>query len=677
MDDTFPLSIALLLASLEWTALAVATAVALRGLWPRVDAPLSPLARLALPAGAALLILAGGVAFGLRAGGAEPSVTPDTVCEAQVVNRCLAGGCHTGGIGSSVAGVLHGSAWNHLHVLVAWLGLSEAAFHVALHGLFALALLLIALAGWATAGPIAGAVAAALTAVLTSHLNIVLGMLYNHRGVTFAGALVTALLTVTATTGRAVPLVLAAVVAAVGTNMHLLCGTLGVAVGLVALVAPGSAARRVGLAALAGLVFAATLFATSPAAWISNARLLLSSAGLASAPAQSSGVASPLWPFVAALAATLALGVFVRRLRVPVLVGLAVIVPKFVFYEVASRSGPMVADDKYLVEAAPALALVLGALAAAALGWLRGLAGPLARRGLTLPVASLLAAAVMVTTPVRRSDLGIDGLPLYSVPDAQALERHLRVERGWSPQRIMAGFRASSEVATASLLEYFAQLAPEAWRAAQAAPSVPGGDGPDVIALTVDAARLEAPLPENWRVLRQAEGRALLVIEGRSWLDWTRFRFCSATDPAPETCVETGFAFGGKVDAEFPPRLPGMPYVSDAQSGRTRVRVHLPVRLDAAPARRVLLAPHLRWRCGATLVGVEGGASQLSADGRRAVLTAEGPQPQTGTVTAEWRLGTDACPWVVNGLVPWLLEVDPTTAQRLPALLPEVDLGAP
>jgi len=675
MEDTLPLWTALLLAAAEWTGLAAALAVAVRALWPAAAGQPRG-GRWALPGLAALLVLLAGAAFSLRAGGTEPSITPDTVCEAQVVSRCLQGVCHTGGIGSSVPGVLHGSAWNHLHVLATWSGLSEQAFHLGLHLLFGVAVLLVALTGWSTGGALVGALAAVLTALFTGRMNIVLGMLYNHRGVSFAGALTTALLVVTATTGRTLPLVLAAVTAAVGTNMHLLCGTLGVAIGLVGLAAPGSPAARVRRTAVASLAFALTLFGTSPAAWISNVALLLSPARLGGggAGAGAGADASTLLGYLV-LAGLLVVGVVVRRVRVPALVGLAVIVPKMVFFELARRGGSIGGDDKYLVEAAPAAALVLAGLVGALLDRLGGLVEPLTRRGLALPLAGALALGALAVVPVRRSDLGIDGLPLYSVPDALALERHLRVERGWSPARTLAGFRASSEVSTASLLEYFAQLAPDPWRAAAATPTPAIPDGADVLALAVPDERLQPPLPASWRGLRSSEGRTLLLIEGPSWLDWTRLQYCVQTADGPETCVPTGFGREGRVNAEFPSRLEGMPYVDDVRSGKTRVRVRFPVRVPPAPAEHVLLAPHLRWRCGGTFVAVEGGASRLEADGRRAVLASGGPAPVEGTVTAEWRLGSDACPWVVNGLVPWLLEVDPDTARRLPDLLPEVDFG--
>lgn len=676
MVDSLPLWFVVLLSSVEVLALAIAAAVALGSLRPREP---SSLARSVV---AGLLVFAGGFAFALRAGASEPSLTPDTVCEAQVVNQCLRGDCHTAGIGSSVAGVVHGSAWNHLHILATWLGLSEGGFHVALHGLFGLAVLVLAAAGWSVGGPLVGALAAVGMAVATADLNIVFGMIYNHRGVPFAGALTTALLVVSARSGRLLPLALAAVVAAIGTNMHLLCGTLGVGVGLVALATPGAWRTRLTRTAVAGLVFLATLLGTSPAAWWSNLRLLQGGLGAGASQAHPVVAGASLWLVVFGVALVLALGVAVRRLRVPVLVGLAVVVPKLVFFEVARRSGAMVGDDKYLVEAAPAVALIVAASLVAAIARLqelgRRLFGPWSRgrwSGAGLPVSAALAGLALVVVPVRPADRGIDGLPLYSVDDAISLEQHLRVERGWNPVRILAGFRASSEVATATLLEYFAQRVPQTWRDAEQFPAPPSGSPGNVLALAVPVHRLAGHLPEGWRVLREVDGRALLVIEAHDWLDWTRFRFCVSSDGAPESCVETGFGHENRVNSEFPPRLVGLPYVGNSQLGRTVVRVTFTVRLPPAPVERVLLAPHLQWRCGGRFVAVDAGASRLEADGRRVVLRAAGPEPATGTVSAEWRLGSDDCLWVVNGFAPWLLESRPEDLDRLVALLPEVNFA--
>ncbi len=691
MVDSLPLWSVLLLSAIEVLALAFAAAVALWSLWPRdtagvpgveAEGAAGRLTSRAAPVLACLFVFAGGFAFALRAGASEPSLTPDTVCEAQVVNQCLRGDCHTAGIGSSVAGVVHGSAWNHLHILATWLGLSEGAFHVALHGLFGLAVLLLAAAGWSVGGPLVGALAAVGMAVATADLNIVFGMIYNHRGVPLAGALTTALLVVAARSGRLLPLALAAVVAAIGTNMHLLCGTLGVGIGLVGLAMPGALRERLTRTAVAGLVFLATLFGTSPAAWWSNLALLRGGLGAASSQAHPVVAVAPTWLLIGGLLALLALGLKVRRLRLPVLVGLAVVLPKLAFFEVARRSGAMVGDDKYLVEAAPAAALIAAALIGAAIARL-----PAARRrflrprvgrpwsALGLPVSAAVAAWALVVAPVRPADRGIDGLPLYSVNDAITLERYLRVERGWNPVRILAGFRASSEVATATLLEYFAQMVPQTWRDAGQFPAPPSGAPGSVLALAVPADRLTGTLPEGWRVLREVDGRALLVIEAHDWLDWTRFRFCVTTAGAAESCVETGFGHENRVNAEFPARLIGLPYVGNSQLGRTVVRVTFVVRLPPAPAARVLFAPHLQWRCGGRFVGVDAGASRLEDDGRRVVLAAAGDEPVTGTVSAEWRLGSDDCLWVVNGFAPWLLESSPEAVDRLVALLPEIDFS--
>ncbi|MFN8644613.1 MAG: hypothetical protein U0802_24225 [Candidatus Binatia bacterium] len=587
-----------------------------------------------------------------RRAGTAPLMWNDTFNDAVQVARCLDhGACSLVGVQTSIPGLYHAVAWLQLRTLLQWLGADAHGLLLFVQLLNALAATIAYFVATAVGGPIAGALAAAILVFGIDGLGVPIAGLNNLSSLLFLGAVLTLACTAVVMAPGAVAVVLAALVAAVTANVHLICALFGVSVVCVTLLAPR---RRLLLAALGASAFAAAALAIAAPSWRHNLLAVLQRAPI---PPSAEAVRWPPYPIVAW--ALFGVGAWVlaqlarARDRHAATGAVAVIAPPLAALLLAPHLGVRI-DPKYLTPiraaCAVAAALPIGRIAHATLEViLPRTAFPLVARALPFAAALVIAwrASLGLAHPER----------VLTVDDLAGVAQVLR-QQGWDDRQIARGFSTPARMtALTGLLQQQISAAPSAAAVAY--------DSALVLLLATD--QLAAPLPPDWRVLRESAGTTVLLVLERSPLDWTRAAVCPVDGSACEPLTWDGFDPRGEgVNA-----LPHMPR-GGAWGGPLRLRVPI---LAAAPNRRGALFRPRGELCAGRIVAVDGVAADISADRRRVTFSPAGDAP--AHVDVEWVVDSPDCPAVsYDGLPPFVVAGDAATVDRLERVLRRAEEAA-
>ncbi|HOU53581.1 MAG TPA: hypothetical protein PLQ97_06600 [Myxococcota bacterium] len=606
-----------------------------------------------------------GTVLALRAGGADPGLSLDVVGDQVLVHWCQEGACGTVGIASSLNRIAHGANWIHFRTLWALAGLGDQALHLLLHVSFGVAVALVATAAWRRRGPLAGWLAATTFAALCLLSDLKIAMVYNHRPFPLIGALVAVLALWAVERQRPLLVVLTASVAAIATNIHMATATWGAAmlpVGALAL-----RRRPWAGAALGGISFLAVGIATSPAAWWNNLQVLLDAGGIQGSVSTVSdfGTSLPAW------ACRVALGIALVRVawrrtedsrpgETPVL--LALVAAPLLALDGAGLAGRVSPDDKYLIAAQGATALLLAAAAVDLVSRFqrKRLAmppGPAAHRERRLAAIVLAGFGLLALAPVHREArfLGVDGLPMFRQGDLESIARRLADEPDFQPTHRVFQVREPNERVIRTHLDFVTDW-PE---------RDPGPPSRAWTFLKTPPWPLPQPLPAGIEAWKEDGDSRLLALATHPRLDWERFEACER-DPSGSgdglSCHQTGMAVkapgdwrGSFVTAPLPDSVGEVP---------RELRVPIRPGPETALASLPLVA-----RCTATL-SLEGvPEAQTDPAGRRLVLPSFPQDRPDARLVMRWTVGHPGCRAPETGMPPLVIEGPPEAVSWLWELL--------
>ncbi|MGH7434224.1 MAG: hypothetical protein ACRENE_00950, partial [Polyangiaceae bacterium] len=581
----------------------------------------------------------------------------DTLNDQRDAIDCLAGGlCSSLGETTSIPGIHHAVSWFHVRALMVLAGLGVDAQLWTFYALDGAAVLLVACAACRLAGRRAGLLVAAGVAV-AAYLTIQSKVLNNCIALPCLGALLLVLLTEALSRPGVAPFVLAGFVAALVANVHVSAARAGVSVLSAGALAPVRRLRS--MAAGAGTFLVAAL-AMAPASWVSNAGHAwqrLSGAGHAPGGAAGPGGAVGTWTVLLAL--SLVAGAALLRHRGPkaslVRAALVLAVPALaVAVAVRLLGAGVTLQSRYVGYAAPGIA-TLAALAID--GWLPRVFRRRSLVDFALPPAAALCLAGVSTALVEKvGPTGSAPLPgVQAVPpdptfrDVAGLPAAFEA-LGWSYAHVYRSLRSPFQ---AEALKSFEVLAP-------AYPTGPDGRDPsDAYLLVVSSARLPAPLPGGWTVLREHASNATILVVARTALDWTHFDAC---DPrAGGQCVPSGLTVADGEKPACPYCVVGLPRAGDPSP----IALRLPIRPTPAGIFWSVVMPHGPGVCQGRILDVEGREATLSPDGRRAAWTGRS-EDGDGALRVEWDVGSAGCSGsAYRGTPPFFLEGDAETVRLL------------
>ncbi|MBP7126767.1 hypothetical protein KBD49_10430 [Myxococcota bacterium] len=592
-----------------------------------------------------------GMVLAVRAGGSDPGLSLDVVGDQVLVRWCLEGACGTVGIASSLHRIAHGANWIHFRTLWEAIGLGDRSLHLLLHASFGMAVALVAASAWRRRGPLAGWLAGALFAALCLASDLKIAMVYNHRPFPLIGALAAALALLAVERQRLALVVATASVAAIATNIHMATATWGPA-----MLAVGALASRrrpwIG-ATVGGIAFLLVGVGTSPGAWWNNLQVLSASPDIQGSMPTSSmlGTSLPAWACRVALGIALVRTVWIRaRDRNPgeTETLLALVAAPLLALDGAGLAGRVSPDDKYLIAAQAATALLLAATAGDLAGWLArtlplpDLAVAAGRRG--GPAIVLAGFALLALAPANREArfLGVDGLPMFRQGDLERIAGRLGKDPDFLPAHRVFQVREPNERVIRTHLDFVKD-----W------PDRNGGPPERVWTfLKTPAWSLPDPLPPGLESWHQDWESRLLAVTGRPRLDWERFEACegdSSGTPDRLSCHPSGMA------VKPPGDWRGDFVTSPLASGVGEVPRELRVPILPGPETALASLP-LVARCTATL-SVEGlGEVPAEGAGRRLVLPAQEEGHPDARLRVRWTVGGPGCRAPETGVPPLVVE---------------------
>ena len=600
-----------------------------------------------------------------RLAGTSPIVWVDTFNDEHEVRRCvLDDSCTLVGVQTAIRGLFAAVGWLELRTLLAWLGVGLDGVHLVVQLLNGLAVVLVFHLAAQLGGPLAGAAAAWLFMDRIEAL-VRIAALHNSSILLFLGAAFVLACTAVVLRPGALSVALAALVGAVMANVHLACVLTGASVVLVALTAPR---RRLLLAVGGGALFALATVAMAPPTWLQNIIALLQPRGASPRhPAAAMILPSTAmlgWSlfavcaWVASLASRAPAWVEYRRRS---LGALAVVVPLLVALLVA----PLLEvsfETKYLfhakaacaVAAALPLAMVAGAMLRA-----------LSPRWLLLPIERVapFAVALLMVLPgplgVSPGGAMAEDERTPTIGDLAAVVRILSDEHGWDAARMLERLKTPYGVAVLGGLRQLT-VAVDGSR-----PGMPD-DGRGALLLVLGADDLPHPLPVNWRIVSRGSRSITVLIVVPSRIDWSRFEVCIRSSVGAQAqCAERSWGFD-EATGSFVPDMPPA-----GEGWRGVLEMSLPLRPALPGSTHEIFMPRLPFVCGGRVASPSGGAVDVNADGRRAVV-AGGSEVGAGspaTITLEWQVGSRECdPLAYEGVPPFFVEGDTETVRRLEAV---------
>lgn len=597
--------------------------------------------------------------------GTSPIVWVDTFNDENEVQRCLVhDSCTMTGVSTSVPGQVHSVAWLELRTLLAWFGVGLDGAHLAVQLLTALAAVLVFHLATQLGGELAG-VAAVWIFMDRIEALLRVAALYNSSLLLFLGAVFALACTAAVVRPGLSAVALVALLAAVMANVHLACILAGASVLWVALLAPR---RRLALAAFGAALFGLATVALAPPTWLHNlSSLLLHPAGHPAPPAAPPSNPTLLWSLFAVCAWLASIVV-----RAPAWIAyrrraqgaMAVMVPFLAAFLVAPRLG-LYAEPKYLLhlKAAGAIAAALP-LALVAETALRAVS----RRLLSTAEAAVpfgLSALMLLPGPtgIGAQGLSRDDEQTPTIDDVRTVARMLRDEHGWDVARVLERLKTPYGVtALIGLRQALEAAAPDPQDgASDRAPT----DGRNAIMMRIAAPALPAPLPPNWRVIRQSERAATVMVLSESPLEWSAFELCvRPADDSEWKCSETGWRF----DAAGRIFVPDMP--PPGLGWRGTIRMTVPLRSASQPDGAAIFMPRLASICGGHIPAQAGGGVRVDAGGRRATVEAHADRSTAARITLEWEIGAPECAVsAYDSVVPFVVEGDIGSVRLVESIL--------
>jgi hypothetical protein len=526
--------------------------------------------------------------------------------------------------------------------------------HVALQALSALGVMLTGATARQVGGVLAG-LFCALACLSFMGMSVNVQALYNTTALPFLGAVL--LLVGAASVKRPGPagVVLTALVGALLASVHSACVLSVVSVVWVALLAPR---HRVKLAALGATVFVATALAIGPAAWITTAYHVLSVATGAAGGhhAATSGMGAALAGYGALMALALCARLVARpEQRGLADVALAIALPMLAASFAAGAMSTVPTNAKYLAHVAPAGAVLVTCLAAAAVARTSGAIARLTGRlAVAARVVSVLFGAAIVSSVFRRLPLptGIRSVRSLSFREAAAIPRELAA-RGFTYAQVYRSIRSPD---SAEILASFEIVAP-------AFPVGPGSDDPTLVYVAkVQTTALPRPLPEPWVIAAEDGDSTVVLVFARSFLSWKTFTACDRG-----ACVESGLSLPDDEKPLCVYCVPGMPPFQS--HGQHALELRMTVQATVGGAHAIVMGPPRPPLCAGTIASVPAGPASISADHRRATWV---EPPRSGSpqeVRLDWAIGSSECEMnAYSGLPPFFLEGDPGTVEQLERL---------
>jgi hypothetical protein len=592
--------------------------------------------------------------------GSSPAIWEDTLIENLFISDCLVNNrCTAVGAGATV-GIFHSATYLHFRSMLNWLGVDADGTYRLFLAMNAFGVVLVALAARRLGGRVASAIAAVIM-VASIGIPTQLNVISDVAPVPFLGAVF--LLVAVAATARP-SLGMTAVLGTVGgvmVNVYATGMLCGVSALWTALLIPE---RRRAHAAVAVASFAGSTFLLSPLTWIVNARILLSRpVGNAQSMAQHHLFAMPMvWLTTLAILIWAAAAVsrrpgMRRRLDVPA----ALFIPLFVPLVLGTWTGKLDPQGKYFSHVIGGVAVgVAGGVALVGRGlwrwvtlrvpWFVGPAGTRAGfEGVVLCVTLALIATGRITYSPTND---VINFPVFTYRDVASAARVLGRERGWSWFRAHLNVRTPDEIVRRATLRW--------------AGGWPESGQTDTLEraylLKVPRHMVPQPRPANVVIAASTPRDVTLLTFACSWIDWRSFRACVRRDgSAEETCTQSGITAARDGHLDYQAGIPGMPNPGGNMFVRQTMTLHLPLHpTDRCPETWVHM-PQLFRLCPGRIVAVDGGTSQIEADGQWARLSlhgAPGAAPPR-ELSIAWDLGGPQCWNEYRGYPPFFVEGDP------------------
>jgi hypothetical protein len=553
-----------------------------------------------------------------RRSGTSPILWLDSVRENHAVLSCLSGTCSALGEATSVPGIFAEGGWLPWRVFLQSFGLGWTGLHLLLLAMFATGVLLAARCAAAEAGGAGAALTVVCLALLWREDQARLEPVFNAASVPALGALLLAVSSVAARSGRLAPLIVAALLAAVMANVHTACLLAGVSVVWIAALSPPAVRwRRILIAAAA---FGVATFLISPVTWSRNAQELLARRSLASVSSEVIATSQTGVPiFLGAALVVLWLLVLVLRLPWQRRLDACIAVAAPPMLVVASHLGG-VRSSRHLghIQAA-----VGAGLAIAFVHLVGGFAPRFVKRLLMLVAPFAFPLMALALGPRTTS-----ALPQWRVDEEQAALRVLTHERQWSWVAISRQLKSLEDPVSFALMRDL-QPGGEASR---------GSEPETAILLKVRNDLVPSPRPPRWQVVGESDGATALVIPSPAAIAWDSFRACLRRGLGmPFQCSVTGMP--------DPRDESGYPIVGFGKAGEV-AELQLHLRLLPRSGETHLFMPRLPGLCGGRIVNLKGEGT-ISADRRRAVVSASATE-----VTLSWMPGSADCPASTYDLYP-------------------------
>lgn len=613
----------------------------------------------------AVLFLGACIAIGCAAG-VSPAINIDTAVEESFVRWCLKrGACPLFGGPAAFAGFWQGGAWIYVRTFFSWIGLTIPATHLALVGLDALGITLVAATGARLGGRVAGLFAAASALFILMGADSLCTSVHNSRFIFFPGCLCISLCVRAAETARLRFALLAAAVAASAVNTHLSTFTLAFPV----VFAGAQCARRNPLRLIApAAVMGVLAFAYAPGLWLYTFTHL--DGTVAELPRQLSGFSGLIGAEKWGLAAVVALvvtrigpGIDVARRR-PLDVLLVALVLGLGVYFAARQVLEIRQTERYVLHLIPAVALGFTPAIGAVLTRLRDALVPnpeadarAAPVRLGVRMAPYLAAImfILLCSGARRDALAL------TYADLRDVKEHLSHGLGWSLGELYRQLKGPggpgliAAIATSSDLDEYDRPGPR-------------GAHPAAHVVKTRARNLPAAMPPGWKVFQRPGGVALVIAVEPTWIDWARFEVCPSRAEAAR-CLESGLTLHSAAYLGVTDPVPHLPPFRPGEVTPLVMRFHTSMPGDGtAQELRIPSDPHL---CRGEIVAAPGSGTVLDDGGQRAVLrAAPGSAGEEGVVVIEWFIGGPACHGPsYEEHPPWFIEAPPDEARLMAGLL--------
>ena len=605
-----------------------------------------------------IMLCAGALLASAHRHGDSPLLWLDTLNDDRQIRSCLNDGlCEPHGAPVSFGHLLQGSSWHEMRAFLQVIGFGHQGQHLFAILLDCLMLVFLFVAGQRLLGYWTGALAAIVGLLLVDSIQNSQEMLWNFTPLAFFGSMLVLLgLRIVQSTSLGL-LVLSASVAALMVNVHLVASLLIPGLALACLLGPLGSIKRI---LVWSTCFLLILFIVSPAAWIHNVSVVLGGGWLPTADSAvvSTPFAQSLWypalVFGLAVVGTLGFAVFVGKSqsRQNLMYLLGLVLPGVLLFLLGQAGLKLTGTDRYLLPLVPALAVGfsfgLGVLLDAIVLRLPHFLGQIASkrdsRLVKLVATAGCGVALALISPPERRPVGADQSLRFS--DVLEVEKNLQ-KQGLNSGQLM-GYLKGPE----------AHLLVEAlWPRFPQALQVPEAPSASANVLRVKRQQVPSPLPDGWHLIGDDDDPdAVLLILGRSWLDWSSFRVCGRR---PDSACRT-VSWGSSISIE-----PGRPiFIREAMPAlpleqETEVDLFFPLRCDQPGSSHGFLMPRWLELCHGVIkqVSPPAWATRSSPDFGVVNCTAAGTVPSELVVS--WKLGSSDCASVYyHGLVPFFVEFD-------------------